>query len=133
MKISLLCLAVVGALTVSACHKRTAPAPVESPAKPETAPAPVVGSASGAAVATFAPEVVADAMKPFAKDLDSKSPNDHLRVLNEALTFWQASGRPFPKDLSELVTAKLLQRLPVPPPGKQFVLDRAKNQVVLVP
>lgn len=72
-------------------------------------------------------------MKPFEKDLDSKSPDAHLRVLNEALTFWQASGRPFPKDLNELVAAKLLKRLPEPPPGKKFVLEPAKNQVVLVP
>jgi hypothetical protein len=88
---------------------------------------------SGAAGAAFAPEVVAAAMKPFEKDLDSKSPDAHLRVLNEALTFWQASGRPFPKDLNELVAAKLLKRLPEPPPGKQFFLDRARNQIVLVP
>ena len=133
MKIALLSLLLLGAVAVSACRKRTVPAPVESPTTTEAAPAPAGGAAPGATGTTFAPEVVADAMKPFEKDLDSKSPNDHLRVLNEALTFWQASGRPFPKDLNDLVASKLLKRLPVPPPGKQFVLDRAGNRVVLTP
>lgn len=134
MKFPVLSILLVGAMTVSACRKRTVPTPAEGPAKTESAPVPTGGAAApGTIGATFAPEVVAAAMKPFEKDLDSKSPNDHLRVLNEALTFWQASGRPFPKDLNELVVSKLLKRLPEPPPGKQFVLDRAGNRVVLTP
>ncbi|MFM8469807.1 MAG: hypothetical protein ACKODH_07540 [Limisphaerales bacterium] len=124
----------VGVLALSACRKRSTPAPAESPANPEPAPAAAAGPVTaGGAVAPFAPEVAAASMKPFEKDLDSKSPGDHLRVLNEALTFWLASGRPFPKDVNEFVTGKLLKRLPVSPPGQRFVLDRVKSQVVLAP
>lgn len=130
MKFLLVGLMLACVLTLAACRKRATPAP---PASPEDTKAASGPAAPGTTGAVFAPEVAAAAMKPFEKDLDSKSSNDHLRVLNEALTFWQASGRPFPKDLNELVTAKLLKRLPVPPPGKQFVLDRAKNQVLLAP
>lgn len=133
MNLPFLSILLVSAVTVSACRKRTAPPAAESPTKKENTSAPAGGAVTGAVSVTFAPEVVTAAMKPFEKDLDSKSPSDHLRVLNEALSFWQASGRPFPKDLNELVASKLLKRLPVPPPGKQFVLDRAGNQIVLVP
>ncbi len=134
MKFPWLSLVLVGVLALSACRKRSAPAPAESPANPEPAPPAATGPVTAGGAATpFAPEVAAASMKPFEKDLDSKSPNDHLRVLNEALTFWLASGRPFPKDVNEFVTGKLLKRLPVPPPGKQFVLDRVKSQVVLAP
>ncbi len=133
MKFFFLVMLLVGAVTSSACRKRPTPAPAESQAKTEAAPAPAGGAAPSATGVAFAPEVVAAAMKPFEKDLDSKSSNDHLRVLNEALSFWQASGRPFPKDLNDLVASKLLKHLPTPPAGKQFVLDRAGNRVVLVP
>lgn len=134
MRFPWLSLVLVGLLAWSACRKRSTPAPAESPTNSAPAPpAATAPAAPGSSAAAFAPEIAAAAMKPFEKDLDSKSPNDHLRVLNEALTFWMASGRPFPKDLNELVTGKLLKRLPAPPPGKQFVLDRAKSQVVLAP
>jgi hypothetical protein len=133
MKLPFFAVLVVSVMVISACRKRPAPAPVESSAKGETSSAPASAAAPSADGIAFAPEVVAAAMKPFEKDLDSKSSSDHLRVMNEALSFWQASGRPFPKDLNDLVASKLLKRLPTPPAGKQFVLDRAGNRIVLTP
>ena len=78
MKFFFLVMLLVGAVTSSACRKRTTPAPAESQAKTEAAPAPAGGAAPSATGVAFAPEVVAAAMKPFEKDLDSKSSNDHL-------------------------------------------------------
>ncbi len=72
-------------------------------------------------------------MKPFQTDLDGNTVDGHLRALNAALTFWLAAGRPFPKDLNQLAAAKLITRVPAPPPGKRFVLDAANQQVLLAP
>ncbi len=72
-------------------------------------------------------------MGPFQADLDGTKPEGHLRALNNALTFWLASGRPFPKDVNELAAAKLITRVPTAPPGKKFVIDPARQQIVLAP
>jgi len=72
-------------------------------------------------------------MGPFQADLDGTKPEGHLRALNNALTFWLASGRPFPKDVNELAAAKLITRVPAAPPGKKFVMDPARQQIVLAP
>ena len=96
----------------------SAPPPVLAPVSPEGA---------------FTPRVVADAMGPFQRDLESASPDSHLRALNAALTFWLAAGRPFPQDVSEFVTAKLITSVPAAPAGKRFVLDAATQQIFLAP
>lgn len=130
--VPILCAASV--LAGVSCGERNAPAPTA--ATPAAAPSPSAaspGPGSAPAEGTFAPNVVNDAMGPFKRDLDGNSPDAHLRALNAALGFWLAAGRPFPKDVYELVAAKLIPRVPSPPPGKRFVLDPASNQVLLAP
>lgn len=116
------------------CGDKQPPAPAaETPAAAASAAAVPPGPAGAPADGTFAPSVVNDAMGPFKRDLEGNSPDAHLRALNAALSFWLAAGRPFPKDLYELAAAKLIPRVPAPPPGQRFVLDRAGNQVLLAP
>jgi hypothetical protein len=43
------------------------------------------------------------------------------------------ANRRWPSDFNELVTAKLLDKLPAPPPGKKFVFDKKSLQVLVVP
>jgi len=38
----------------------------------------------------------------------------------------------YPKDLQVLVDRKLIPRLPAPPPGKKFAIDRQHVRVILV-
>lgn len=126
----LLCAAV--GLSSGACRKRDSePAsnPTATAAKSASTPEPAPAPADG----TFPAKHAAAAMGPFQRDLDGNSPDGHLRALDAALTFWMASGRPFPKDLNELVTAKLITRVPAPPSGKRYVLDAATQQVRLAP
>ncbi|PAW86872.1 MAG: hypothetical protein B9S33_07200 [Pedosphaera sp. Tous-C6FEB] len=128
--LALLCLLL--AITSAACRKSSPPtsdAKDAAAAKARAAAAPIPAPADG----TFAPQHAAAAMGPFQADLDGTKPDGHLRALNNALTFWLASGRPFPKDVNELAAAKLITRVPAAPPGKKFVMDPARQQIVLAP
>lgn len=130
MKLLPLTLCALVGLVGTACRKPAAPSAADTPAPSvPSMPEKTNGSASGA----FAPHIAAAAMAPFQKDLESDSPDSHLRALNAALTFWLAAGRPFPKDLKQLAVDKLITHVPTPPPGKQFVLDPASSQVLLKP
>lgn len=125
-------LGAAGLLLGVACGDKNPPASAATPAAAaDTAASP--GPDGTPAAGTFAPNVVNDAMGPFKRDLEGNSPDAHLRALNAALSFWLAAGRPFPKDLYELAAAKLIPRVPAPPPGQRFVLDRPGNQVLLDP
>lgn len=46
--------------------------------------------------------------------------------------FREANNR-WPKDFSELVTAKLLKQVPTPPAGQKFLFDSKSRQVLVVP
>jgi hypothetical protein len=46
--------------------------------------------------------------------------------------FYEANNR-WPKDFSELVTAKLLKQVPTPPAGQKFLFDSKSRQVLVVP
>jgi hypothetical protein len=46
--------------------------------------------------------------------------------------FHEANNR-WPKDFSELVTAKLLKQVPTPPAGQKFLFDSKSRQVLVVP
>ena len=48
------------------------------------------------------------------------------------MELWTFKRSQPPKDLSELVTAGYLQRLPTPPAGQKFAFDPAKMRVQLV-
>jgi Fic family protein len=55
-----------------------------------------------------------------------------LQVLDELLQAWVMSQSTVPKDLEELVRAKMLAKLPTPPPGKKFAVDQKTARAVLV-
>lgn len=61
------------------------------------------------------------------------SSENNLGYLNEGVrNFQQASGR-VPNDLNELVTGKMIVRIPPPPPGFTYVMDRSSGMVTLQP
>lgn len=61
-----------------------------------------------------------------------KSPEAALELLNETLKDWLLRQPGYPKTVQEFVTARALPRLPVPPVGKDFAIDRTRGAVVLV-
>ena len=60
------------------------------------------------------------------------TPEEALAEIHRALELWTFKRSQPPKDLSELVTAGYLQRLPTPPAGQKFAFDPAKMRVQLV-
>ncbi|MBI5801610.1 MAG: hypothetical protein HZA92_12930 [Verrucomicrobia bacterium] len=60
------------------------------------------------------------------------TPEEAVAEINRALQTWIFQRNQPPKELSELVTAGYLQRLPTLPPGKKFAFDPLKMQVHLV-
>lgn len=60
------------------------------------------------------------------------TPEQAVAEINKALELWTFQRNQPPKDLSELVTAGYLQRLPTPPAGKKFAFDPVKMRVQLV-
>jgi hypothetical protein len=61
-----------------------------------------------------------------------KSPDAALELLNETLKDWRLRRPDLPKTVQEFVTSRALPRLPVPPAGKDFAIDRTRGVVVLV-
>ena len=61
-----------------------------------------------------------------------KSPEAALAMLNDALKDWLLRHPDYPKKLDEFVTGRVLPKLPAPPPGKEFAIDRTRGAVVLV-
>ena len=74
-------------------------------------------------------------LTPAAKQMlaeAEKSPEATLALLNEALKDWLLRHPDYPKTVQEFVTARVLPKLPTPPPGKDFAIDRTSGAVVLV-
>lgn len=65
-------------------------------------------------------------------DEAEKSPEASLALLNETLKDWLLRHPDYPKTVQEFVTARVLPKLPTPPPGKEFAIDRTGGMVVLV-
>ena len=65
------------------------------------------------------------------KKLASGNPQLQLQVLDDIVQAWVMSKGTLPKDLEELVKAKVLNSVPPAPPGKRFVIDAKKGHVVL--
>ena len=72
------------------------------------------------------------AMEKFAAELNGSDPEAHLRVLTEALQAYMMTKNMLPKELSELVSSGLIPKLPAPPTGQKFEIDKAAAAVVLV-
>ena len=54
-----------------------------------------------------------------------------LGDINRALNAWMQEHSHYPKDLQELADAKLIARLPPPPPGKKYVINQQTVKVEL--
>ncbi len=63
--------------------------------------------------------------------LASGNPQLQLQVLDDLVQAWVMSKGSLPKDLDELVKAKMLNSVPAAPPGRRFVIDARKGHVVL--
>jgi hypothetical protein len=72
------------------------------------------------------------AQSELEKKLASGNPQLQLQVLDDLLQAWNMSQGAPPKDLEDFVKAKMLLRLPQPPPGKRFAIDQKLGRVVLV-
>ncbi len=136
MKRAILCLSLSG-LIFSSCRKKNEAAP--SMGGGEAAGAPGAALAAGQPKSAFVPPVAGPANSPAAvaqseleKKLASGNPQLQLQVLDDLLQAWNMSQSAPPKDLEDFVKAKMLIRLPQPPPGKRFAIDQKLGRVVLV-
>lgn len=66
---------------------------------------------------------------PPPVDVNAKEPT--LAEMNEAIQVWFTSrGRP-PENLEDLAKAHFISKVPTPPAGRQYVIDKEKLRVVL--
>lgn len=77
--------------------------------KPEVAPAPAPAAETTAA--------------------DAKEPT--LEELNLSVQAWFTSRGRAPESLEEMAKARFLSKVPTPPAGRQYVIDKEKLRVVL--
>ncbi len=133
---SVLLICVLATLIHTGCRKRTSTTTDNAPVTPATAPA----GASPALTpkGAFVPALAVPADSPAAKaqtELDRKlasgNPQVQVQVLDEILQAWAMSNPELPKDLEEFVRAGMLTKIPTPPPGKRFLIDRKTARVVL--
>ncbi|MFM8468446.1 MAG: hypothetical protein ACKODH_00505 [Limisphaerales bacterium] len=96
-----LCLCAALTLTVSACRKKPAAAPAPEPPPPANAANALEMAMSNATALTMG--------------------------LQE---YMAKNGKP-PADLNELVTAKLVQKIPPLPPGYKYEIDAKRKQVTV--
>lgn len=136
MKTVILCLSLTGIL-LTACKKKPDAAPQTGGG--EVSGVPGSPGAAGQAKMAFVPPVAGPADSPAAvaqseldKKLASGNPQIQLQVLDDLLQAWNMSQSSPPKDLEDFVKAKMLVRLPQPPPGKRFAIDQKLGRVVLV-
>jgi hypothetical protein len=113
MKVSILA---ISALACLAACKKPEPLP---PAPVTVTPAPNASRMENPAAPT--PPPVAQAPTPEAgKEVDLE---EARAALNQAMRTWFLTRPNPPRDLNELVAAKLISSIPPPPPGKKWVPD----------
>lgn len=61
------------------------------------------------------------------------SSENNLGYLNEGIRNFRQTRNRLPSDLNELVTEKVIARIPPPPPGFAYALDRQSGLVSLQP
>lgn len=70
--------------------------------------------------------------EPIYRIDGGSTPAEQIKLLTQALITYEESHGGTPGDLNQLVEKRVLDRLPVAPPGRKFAIDRAKHEVVLV-
>ncbi|MBM3877108.1 MAG: hypothetical protein FJ386_10355 [Verrucomicrobia bacterium] len=115
-------LAAAGLMLHAGCNDKPAPpavvAPQVSPRTP-AAPAPAPAAATPAAPA------------PAPAPDDGPRNDPGIEALNIAIGDYFSANGTVPKDISELVRGKFLDKPPVPPPGKRYVIDPTRRQAKL--
>ena len=66
---------------------------------------------------------------PLPVDVAAREPT--LQELNEVIQAWFTSRGKAPESLEEMAKARFIPKVPTPPPGKQYVIDKEKLRVVL--
>lgn len=87
--------------------------------KTETPSAPPAGSEA------------AKALNEMDQKLASGDVQAQLQVLSQLLQAWVMTKNSFPASVDEFVQAKMIAKVPAPPAGKKFVIDRQGVRVVL--
>ena len=64
--------------------------------------------------------------------LASGNVQQQVQVLDELVQAWVMTKNSIPKDLEELVKAKMLSKVPIAPPGKRFAVDQKTGRAVVV-
>jgi hypothetical protein len=140
-KKTVLILAVLG-FTLTACKKNEATAPEAAPPPPRSASIETEAAPAPPPPSTPAPEAAAEATPPPTDVTDKMptAPNDSSlatgavhQQLTLALHRYFENNSKMPQTFQDLVTAKYIDKMPTPPPGKTFAIDRRHLQVVVVP
>jgi len=133
---SVLFVCILATLVSAGCRKRASTTAANAPVTPENAPAGA--TATQTPKGAFVPALPVPADAPAAKaqtELDRKlasgNPQVQVQVLDEILQAWAMSNPELPKDLEDFVRAGMLTKIPPPPPGKRFLIDRKSARVVL--
>lgn len=114
---NLLGTALVAATILAGCQKETPP-----PAPAPVAPAPAPAAAEPGTAAVLAPP-----REPTPMEVSQAS---YLTL--QVQEFAAKNGR-VPNDFAELVTAKMLPKVPIAPAGMRYVIDLTNRQVRVVP
>lgn len=101
---------ILGALVLTpACRKKSAPAITKPPP----------GSAAAAA------------LNEMDQKLASGDVQVQLQILNQLLQAWVMSKNSFPESVDEFVKAGTIAKVPAPPAGKKFSIDRQAVKITL--
>lgn len=136
-------LLVVLSATLTACKKNEQPAPEAAAAPQRTASIEAEAAPAAPPPATPAPDAAAQAATPPPADVTDKmptAPNDSSLTkgaVHEQLTlalhrYFENTSK-MPQTFQDLVNAKYIDKMPTPPAGKTFAIDRRHLQVVIVP
>jgi PBP1b-binding outer membrane lipoprotein LpoB len=117
--------AVVTTLLLAGCSRQTA-------TQTTAAPTPARSVSIDAADAAPPPPPAATAAAPVETSENEPTGQISLEQLNKAMKEYIVISPTPPDDLAELYRAKLIPKIPIPPPGKVYVVDKKKAQVALV-
>ncbi len=123
-------LSITAALLITGCGRKPAPPPPKPTSETiGTDPRAVPASKPGE------PEILNQALATKPQTLmrinDAATPEAKAQMLTDALTTWEDWNGKTPTSLEQLVEKKIIDRIPDPPPGRRFVIDAKKHQVVL--
>lgn len=124
-------------LVTVGCRKRSPSAPVAAEqsstgeAQPAAAPQSTQPAPATAPAASSSSTDKAEDRLPTAPPGSYKTNPVDMKLTEALQRHVEATGK-MPADFNALVTGKYISKLPPPPPGKRFAVDRANLQVVLL-